>query len=247
MAPAGRPALAGREVVGQLRRAFAGWQRPSVITLIAANLFPLFGALFLGWGVFPIMFLFWLENVVIGAFNVLRMLVASPSAPSKWMFKVIGVPFFVVHYGMFTLGHGVFVLELFGGDLMGNSKGWPLTLERILGGLSAHHLWVALLALVASHGFSFAWNYIRKGEYRHASPEALMVRPYGRVVLLHVTIIFGALLIALFGTPVVALMLLVVLKVAIDVLAHLYEHRKMGAISPNGEPKDKSAGEVPPP
>ena len=38
----------------------------SIIALIAVNLFPVFGVLFMGWDVFPIMILFWSENVIIG-------------------------------------------------------------------------------------------------------------------------------------------------------------------------------------
>jgi hypothetical protein len=51
----------------------------SAIALIAANALALFGVLFLGWDTFTIVFLYWAENVVIGAINVLKMLVCSPN------------------------------------------------------------------------------------------------------------------------------------------------------------------------
>ena len=44
--------------------------------------------------------------------------------------------------------------------------------------------------------------------------------------VLHVTILAGGFLIAILGTLVMALALLVLLKTAIDVRAHLKEHRK---------------------
>ena len=43
-----------------------------------------------------------------------------------------------------------------------------------------------------------------------------MGQPYPRLVVLHLTIIFGALLVAQTGQPIAALALLVVLKIALE-------------------------------
>jgi hypothetical protein len=55
-----------------------------------------------------------------------------------------------------------------------------------------------------------------------------MGQPYGRVVVLHVTIIAGGFLIGSFGSPIFALIMLLVLKTVIDIQAHLREHKKYG-------------------
>jgi hypothetical protein len=47
---------------------------PSATVLVAGNLVPFAGVLFLGWDVFAVVFLPWLEDVVVGLFNVLRLL-----------------------------------------------------------------------------------------------------------------------------------------------------------------------------
>jgi hypothetical protein len=49
---------------------------PSLVALVVANALPLAGVLFLGWTVFPLVLLYWLENVVVGAFNVAKLLLA---------------------------------------------------------------------------------------------------------------------------------------------------------------------------
>lgn len=90
------------------------WYSPSSLVLIGVNLIPLYGVLKLGWPVFPILLLFWLENVVIGILNALRMLLADPRDLVLWASKVFMVPFFCIHYGMFTAIHGLFVVRLFG-------------------------------------------------------------------------------------------------------------------------------------
>jgi hypothetical protein len=52
------------------------------------------------------------------------------------------------------------------------------------------------------------------------------VRPYGRLMVLHITIILGGMAIAVTGAPAAALAILVVLKIAMDVGFHLADHRK---------------------
>src|SRR2546421_9142184 len=73
---------------------------PSLLALLLANAFPIVGVLFLGWTVFPLVLLYWLENVVVGAFNVARLLLAQPREPAYWAGKLFLIPFFVVHFGM---------------------------------------------------------------------------------------------------------------------------------------------------
>jgi hypothetical protein len=51
-----------------------------------------------------------------------------------------------------------------------------------------------------------------------------MFAPYGRVVMLHLTILFGAFIIAILGAPIGALIVLVVLKTAFDLRLHLRQH-----------------------
>jgi len=56
---------------------------PSLVALVIANALPLVGVLFLGWTVFPLVLLYWLENVVVGGFNVAKLLLAQPRVASS--------------------------------------------------------------------------------------------------------------------------------------------------------------------
>ena len=199
---------------------------PSALVLAAANLVPLVGVAAFHWTVFSILLLYWCENVVVGAFNVLRMLVASPKDIAADATKVFLIPFFMFHYGMFTMVHGIFVLELFGPG--GNVRPSP---AHFVAAVSAAGVWYGVLAIVASHGFSFLHNYIAGGEFRRAALPQLMIQPYARVVVLHVTILIGGFAAKAIGAPVAALVLLIVLKTAIDLRAHLAERNKLGSLS----------------
>ena len=192
--------------------------------MILANLVPLYGVVVLGWEAFPLMLLFWLENVIIGVLNAARMLSVDPHDASQWAAKLVMVPFFCVHYGMFTAVHGVFVLSFFGTDAFGRVEGLDVlaVAERAVHGLE---LEFAVLALAASHLFSFFWNYLHRGEFRRATVPALMMQPYGRVVVLHLAIIGGGFAATALGSPIWALLVLLALKVGFDLRAHLKEHR----------------------
>lgn len=176
----------------------------------------------LGWEVFPLLLLFWFENVVIGGFNVLRMLSAKPGDPLAWIARFFLIPFFVVHYGMFTAVHGAFVFALFGG---GEYEFSGLVDLKVIGqALSENQVALVALALVLSHGFSFVWNYLRGGEYRETNLQKLMMQPYGRIVVLHVVVLFGGFLVLSLGSPTAGLLVLIALKVGLDVVTHVREH-----------------------
>ena len=201
---------------------------PSALTLVAANLVPLAGVLFFGWSVFATLLLFWVENVIVGAFNVLRMLVAQPQVGVMWAAKLFMIPFFTFHYGMFVTVHGVFVLTLFGGF---TGRGLP-TAATFAQAVQGAGIAPAAWGLVLSHAVSFGFNYIGAGEYKSALIPALMFRPYGRVMVLHVVILGGGFLVAMFGSPLIPLALLVILKTGLDLFSHLREHAVPGAAAP---------------
>lgn len=194
----------------------------SAWVLVAANLLPLYGVLFWNWEAFPLLLLFWMENVIIGVLNAARMLAVDPADVASWGLKLFMVPFFCFHYGMFTAIHGVFVLGLFGGRQY-NTSGLDV-LDPAMRAASDWKLWLPLLALLASHLFSFFYNYLYRGEFRRASVQALMMKPYVRVVILHVTILFGGFGAMALGSPLWALLLLIAIKITVDVKAHLKEH-----------------------
>ena len=198
----------------------------AVVALIVANLVPLIGVLWFGWDVWGILIIYWLENGIVGLFNVLKMQrAADPGSGSPGgSEKASLIPFFVVHYGIFWLVHGVFVftLPLFAAIGPDGEPDFGTTLSP-----------VAILFVVAclfiSHGLSFAFNYIGRGEYLRTTAAAQMFAPYGRLVVLHVTIIFGAIAISVTGASSAAIVVLVLLKIALDLGLHLAEHRRPSA------------------
>ncbi|MDH3304731.1 MAG: DUF6498-containing protein [Gammaproteobacteria bacterium] len=196
--------------------------RPSAVALILANLVPLAGVLLFDWQVFDILMLYWAENVVIGLVNVLRMSVCQTGA--KWFL----IPFFLGHYGFFCFGHLAAVTGIFS-ESMGASTAWSYFFGLPLADAWKSPLWVAIAAIAASHLFSFFGNFLAGGEYRRTTVRELMHRPYGRIIVLHVTIIVGAALVEWLGSPLMMLVVLVAAKIALDLRLHLSERDKFAA------------------
>ena len=202
---------------------------PSVVMLIAVNLLPLYGVLFWGWDLYSLMILYWMETGVIGFFAILQMALLA-----GW-FALFLVPFFIVHFGGFMLGHFLFLTLFFGPA--GGTRELEKVPEMVLALLVKQGLWIALAALAISHLVSFILNVLWPrwerwrdraarafGAYETRdtqSPQNVMGATYGLVVVLHVSILFGAVLAELFRTKVAAFVLLIALKTIIDVAAHV--------------------------
>lgn len=176
---------------------------------------PIIGVLFFAWELYPIVLLYWLENIVIGALNIFKMLT---NAEAKAIIKKILMSlFFSVHYGLFCFVHGALLINLFGKD--------SDSLDRVPMMIIDSGLKWALLALILSHTFSLISNFFLKSEYKQLSTSDIMFMPYKRIIILHIFIIFGAMVLQLFGVTQTGLIALAIVKILADLMAHKIEHR----------------------
>lgn len=233
----------------------------AVVALVVANLIPLIGVLFFGWSVWNILVIYWLENGIVGLINVLKMAVATGDEvtpgvtfmvngrPATSATKMGLIPFFIVHYGIFWFVHGIFIFLLpqflgsnptcAGPSFPGGAPPpfpLPADLTNACTGAFGDIVWsnvlIAGVALFISHGASFLFNYVGRAEYLATTPMRQMGAPYGRVMILHVTIIFGAFAVAALGAPIGALLILVALKTIFDLTLHLRERHQADARIP---------------
>ena len=180
------------------------------------------GVLVPGWSPFVVMLLFWFENVVIGLFNVVKMLATGLRIGAAGLLGAVALSaFFAVHYGLFTAVHGTFVALLFGGAELGR--------EAMNGGLTGplgamlHQLfadrdgWIAVAAIALLHLSELVQWLVRTRE-RPPPLKDLMRAPYGRIMILHVTLIASAFLMQALDAPVAGALLLVGLKLAFDLV-----------------------------
>jgi len=212
-----------------------GQSAPVAVTLLlVANLLPLAGVLFFGWDVGMVLITYWLENGIVGLVNIPKILLAKGEGPGAANRTFIAV-FFLFHYGIFWIGHGVFVFvlaffSLRRGLLDPFSPAAPLP--------DSGAIVIAALALLASHTASFFLNYLGKGENLRTTAPKQAFAPYPRMLVLHVTIIFSGFFVVVLGQPLIAVILLVIFKTGLDLYLHLRERAKAAEVQrsagPNG-------------
>jgi len=187
-----------------------------VLAAIALNAIPILGVLLWGWSVFALLLLYWLENLTIGVRTLASMAVnAASSREVGWTGAAFFAGFFLVHYGLFCFGHGVFLIALFGQgaggasiiDLPGAVSAAFAARPELMWGLASIVLWQFV---------QFALFVVR-GEARRTNPMALMGAPYPRIIALHVTVLIGGALLFALGQPVWGMVVLALIKAGFDV------------------------------
>lgn len=205
----------------------------SVWTLVVVNLWELAGVLFFGWDPLLLAFVYWTENVVIGLFHLPRLLLAGCGGSSKKTRGIriaetcLALPFFALHYGLFTLMHGMALSAMWKQLGAGKQPGAAASLFALLfSGPPAvvWPLWTAIALLFCSHGYSFFRNTVARKEYRDAEVLDMMAAPYGRIFVMQIAVIGGSALLVWLRTPGPFAAFLVLVKIAVDVHAHRREH-----------------------
>lgn len=164
---------------------------------LLSNLLPILGIIFLGWDLTHLLFLYWAESAVIGLFHLVR--IARSTAPST--LKAFFIPFFMVHFGGFMMVHGIFLFAIThllesvagiqstftnplfeSGEFFMNPLLVPLTIFSTL--------WPFLIAFLFSHGAD-ALQAPPLQMKKQKDVMALMLAPYRRIIIMHLTILFG--------------------------------------------------------
>lgn len=209
----------------------------SSFVLVAANLVPLGGVLFYAWDPKLVLALFWIENLIIGAFTLLKML--SLIVYRSRYAEVFSCLFFVVHYGLFCTVHGLLLWDLL--DL-GRVPELAFSGLQDVGVLSLFYegaavlfgfieqfapiIYLGVLALLLSHLVSFVENFLLQGEIFKLRVNKLMTQPYGQIVAMHAGLILGAFALQQLGSPIWLLAIIVILKLGLDLSQHQRRREK---------------------
>ncbi|MFN3608954.1 MAG: DUF6498-containing protein [Hyphomonas sp.] len=185
---------------------------------LAVDLLPIWAIFQFGWGATPLVALYWLENLVVGFFVAARMLGTGLSQLSRGMFVGAGVfflvPFFIVHYGAFCFGHGIFIATFAAPEM-----GFPNPAELIGWALSTGpHMGLFLGAIIAVNLAIFLIDFLGRGEIRRTKIDGEMLAPYGRIVTLHLAILLGAAFAFNSDEPLMGVLLLILIRIAFGMI-----------------------------
>ncbi len=183
----------------------------SLWSLLLANVLTIVMALWQGWSLIMLLWVYWAQSVIIGGFNFWRM--RSLQTFTTKGLKVNGHSveptektkhsiswFFLMHYGFFHLVYLVFLAT---------------SLQDV-----SLNIGVPVMALVFffNHLYSFFLNR-KKDEACVPNIGTLMFLPYARIVPMHLTLILGA----FFSGA--GLLFFLLLKTMADMIMHVVEHR----------------------
>lgn len=190
----------------------------SSLVLIFSNIIPLVGVLFFSQDLKTIIILYWAETGIIGLFNILKILFVDSEQKISLKIKILFIAFFSIHFGMFMIVHFVFLLAFLFSRYLSD------TLSLIQAMPFSYYM---LVGFFFSHGTSFVYNYFILGERKKVELQQLMIHPYSRVIIMHLTILFGGIVSIIFGQPVLLLILLIFGKTIADLIFHLKERERV--------------------
>lgn len=202
----------------------------SGLGILASNELVIFFAMREGWNLQEMMGIYWMQSVIIGFFHFFRMLLlrsfstegftsngtrVAENVAGKWSTAI----FFAIHYGIFHLVYGIFLLGFLtsDADVDGGASGINPTSGGPMG-----MSWFALsvLTFFICHAYSFYQN-VRSDRERRPNLGMMMFLPYARIVPMHLTILLGLQA----GSKIHSLLLFSSLKTAADYVMHVVEQR----------------------
>ena len=138
---------------------------------LGVNLFTIVGVVVFGWPPGNVFVLFWVENIILGLFSVVKIASARAAGGSNAALAV----FFCFHYGIFCLVHAVFT------GLLAYQIGIRLTFG--LFGLPVILIFIRYLVETVTVWFG-------PGRQRdRISPKQAMFQPYPRIIVLQIAVL----------------------------------------------------------
>lgn len=202
----------------------------SILFLVGANCLPLGGVLFLGWDIPTVLFVYWLESMIIWLFSAIKLFMAG----YKSGVMIYGAMMFTITYPIllyvFLLVIRATVMMMSGDTITAANNPYNSSIiDQVIYLFTnfSGSIILSMISLLASHTYSFLTNFLGKKEYksdRHQTFNDLMYAPYKRVVAMYVTLLGGSILAAIFSAPQAFIIVLVVMKIIADLLAHMVEH-----------------------
>lgn len=192
--------------------------------IIAANLIPVYGVLYEGWSATEVFFVYCLETIIIGIFNLVKMAIVTAvrrtdtwyNGPSRTQqHGLFFMFFFLVHYGMFvaiqmSIFFGVSGIVKDGSlSLFSFFYKWP----QLLGSNS----YTMLTGFVISYGFGMIYNFILPGKYKTTPLMVLLFQPYIRIFIQQFAVILGSMFLS-FGAGKAFIIVFAMIKIFFEVV-----------------------------
>jgi hypothetical protein len=196
----------------------------TLLLVLAANAVPIYGALRLGWSAPTLLVLFWCENAIGIVFTCLRIALHRRFTRKRGHWNATtsggasggrpgGTTTLLVSYAVpstiFTGAHAIFVFAI-AFAIASKHPGDPFWR------FSSQQLWIGLQWVTAVMLLDFAKDLVSLRRHSYAWIKRYSDQKLGRVIVLHLGIIFGMGALAFFESPLAPLCVLMGLKALLD-------------------------------
>ncbi|CAN5248382.1 hypothetical protein BH09BAC2_BH09BAC2_23070 [soil metagenome] len=183
------------------------------IPVIFWNLFPVIGVLFLGWKPESVFICYALETIVVGVFNIFRMLAINyyntdGKVKKSGLMCLAMICFFILHY------YFIVFIQLF--FFFKDSFLYDGLLPALSSIMQDKSYLICLTVYVLVNISSFANIFIGKGLYAKQTMGRQMFEPYVRFFILQPVVMFGNFLFAITGNGYPVLIIFVAIKMVLD-------------------------------
>lgn len=172
-----------------------------------------------------ILFVYFLETIIIGVFNALKMFCSLIFTNSS---GYILIPFFLFHYGFFIAIQSIFAFALFGINDNSVFKEPFYILENYAIIINLADMKYVLPAIIFTHIGKFFTDFIHHKKYLQFSANELMTKPYIRIFIQQFVVIISFFFMVLGKAGAIAAVLLILFRLIIDlVMESVKENSKM--------------------
>ncbi len=181
----------------------------AVINIIAINLLPIIGVLFLNWYVFETIILYVAETFIIGVFNIFLVIKERNN-------KVKNSIFGLLVYYIFILVQFIFVVILWTIVENGLDKFGQGGLAMVNELFTSKDFIIAIIIIIFSYLVSFYKKYFKKDNYLKIDIEKIIGSSFKRIFVQQFMVLFGGFIIAFTEAPIGILIILIILKTVLD-------------------------------
>ncbi len=163
--------------------------------IIFSNLFPLYGVIHYNWTIFSVVYIYWLELLIISTFQLLKIMFAEGDEEATFFSKLaIALRFFAFRTGIFFF-YLIFIVVFLGFLISGkeNSDGSGIQLFDVIF-LKGNFYKITLLSFLVYNIVEFVVLFLLNGTYKNAKPEDNFIILEPHILVVHLVVVLGTFL-----------------------------------------------------
>ncbi len=200
--------------------------------LILVNLIPVYGVWFAEWNAPQIFLVYCLETVIVGFFNVVKMLVVlllvrtqdlnNNKLPMTIKSGIFLIVFFILHYGIFVFVQTQIFFSV-SGIIQGSS--FFTSYQKIDNALGSNGK-ILLMIFIGYYTLQTIYVFFVSGRYKIITIEKLMIEPYSRIFIQQFVVIIGSMFL-LSSANMIFILIMAIVKICFELFFKLNFRKKI--------------------